>query len=292
MSLQCRSRLVQLLTQLSNTLAERPFASFQEALQQNATAAYNSVLRAAAVLVKAAWAALCDPQSYATTGYSSYDYGGCAGSGGTTMAEGQQAGCRLLVRALTIASGSNGHVSLTSVADVLNAAVACLQPDLAKRGPGLTSLCSVKVLKGPQPGGGGINALAVVTPAYKHDMRRQLTSLNSVSSYGYHYGYGYDSDDGYNGDAHSSQPQPGHISAKDLVGGIQGAQQRLLQLVEAAVAGGSGAGSSEAAGSSQALVQSALRVVGSAGQLLALGLQVRVVAIVMWGVWTVWSGPG
>lgn len=68
-------------------------------------------------------------------------------------------------------------------------------------------------------------ALAVVTPTYQHDLRGQLTSLHT---YTYTHSYSF-------GCTYSSQAQAGNVTANDLVGGIQRVQQRLLDLVQAAM---------------------------------------------------------
>lgn len=215
-------------------------------------APYSSIVQAAAVLTKAAWAALTDQESY-TRGYrSSY-----CGSDDPTLADGQQAVCRLLVRILSIAPNT---VSLACTADVLNAAVACLHPDLLVQGEKLTPLPSVQVCTEQQHTASYKGRVdIVVAAACRQQLRQKLNAIGHYNMYSY--------------SARHNAKKTETVTAQDLITGIQAAHRRLLELVAAeAKADASG---QRLAFASPALVQSALQVAANAGQLLALGLQVR-----------------
>lgn len=245
-----RSNLVQLVGQLSTILAEHPPSTLRALL----AAPYSSILQAAAVLTKAAWTALTDQESY-NRGYRS----SCYGSDGPTLADGQQAVCRLLVRILSIGPNS---VSLACTADVLNTAVACLQPDLLVQGEKLTPLPSVQACTEQQHTAsykGRVDVVIAASSRQQLDVRQRLGAIGHYNVYSYN--------------ARHSAKKAEAVTAQDLITGIQAAHRRLLELVTAeAKADASG---QRLAFSSPALVQSALRVATNAGQLLATGLQVR-----------------
>lgn len=238
--------MVQLVQQVSGVLSNKSYEAFAEELHEDALAAYESVLRAAAVLAKAAWATALDSSSYYQNNHHHSNTG--------TAAEGQQAVGRLLAKVLSIACSSTVSLGVGCMADVLNAAVACLQPGLVAIGEGLAALPAVKALKQQQSGS---STLVPVSPAGVHDLRSQLNTLQQGSNHGY----------GYRATCNTG---------KDVVAGIQGAHKRLLELVTdqvAAAEAGTRAGDG-AAGGGLAAVPAALRVATNAGQLLGLGLQV------------------
>lgn len=248
--------MVQLVQQVSGILSNKLYEAFAEELREDALAAYGSVLRAAAVLAKAAWAAALDINSYRQNHHNTGNTG--------TQAEGQQAIGALLAKVLSIASSNKANLGLECTTDVLNAAVACLQPGLVTTGEGLAALPSVKALEQQQSGD---STLVPVSPACVHDLRIQLNILQQ----GNNNAYGY---------------RAASTTGKDVLAGIQAAHRRLLELVadqvaaalsskdRVAAAASSKAGG-EAAGGGLAAVPAALRVATNAGQLLGHGLQVR-----------------
>lgn len=280
----CRSQLVVLAHKLSDSLEKEVWNGEPRTA---AATAYAVILRAAAVVTAASWSTVCKEEAANQQHNPRYSY---SHNGGyqAVVGEAYRAICRLLVRSLAAVS-SDGHVligtagsttvgkssakgsstndvrlalgqhyqALGCAADVLNAAVKCLQ-QAEVSGGGLTQLPTIDSL--PQQQQATTTAMAARAPVTDFQGILGLVANNSSQLQR----------------LTSAHKYPG-VTAREVVAGVRGAQQRVLDLASAALTHTEGEGPE--AEKLRKLVRPALAVSRNAGQLMGKALQVSYI----WG---------
>lgn len=277
-----RSDLVALAHKLSDSLEKEVWNGVPHTA---AATTYTVTLRAAAVVTAASWSAVCKEEVANQQHNQHHSYPPISLNGGykAVVGEAHRAVCRLLVRSLAAVSsdshviiGTAGsiarrrfsakgsstniirltpgqlHQALGCAADVLNAAVKCLQ-QAEISGGGLTQLPTIESLQLQQQ---QTKTTAMAMPGPINDFKGILGLVTSNSSQLER--------------LTSAHKYPG-VTARELVAGVRGAQQRVLDLASAAL---TEEGEGPEADKLRKLLCPALAVSRNAGQMLGKALQV------------------